>query len=104
MTQRRTLHPDAARALGALLSVQRDKIGKTQQAIADFAGVSLGYYRTLERGSADYATKRVSNPSVAMIIDVADALQLDPASLIEIVVANHGTMEAEKLNQFPPNR
>ncbi|WP_256127997.1 helix-turn-helix domain-containing protein [Arthrobacter sp. SDTb3-6] len=93
VTARRTLHPDAARALGRLLSTQRDKLGKTQQEIADFIGISRGHYRTLERGSDDFGSHRVSNPTIALVIDLAQVLQLDPAVLIEIVLDNHGTME-----------
>jgi len=91
---KRTLHPEAAKALGRRLSTRREELGKTQQQVADFAGMSRGYYRTLERGSADYAHKKVSNPTITMVIDLAHVLQLDPASLIEIVVENHGTVDS----------
>lgn len=98
---KRTLHPEAAKALGRRLSTRREELGKTQQQVADFAGMSRGYYRTLERGSADYAHKKVSNPTITMVIDLAHVLQLDPATLIEIVVANHGTVEAKKAKPAP---
>lgn len=98
---KRTLHPEAAKALGRRLSTRREELGKTQQQVADFAGMSRGYYRTLERGSADYAHKKVSNPTITMVIDLAHVLQLDPASLIEIVVENQGTVDSPAAKPTP---
>lgn len=56
--------------------------------------MSRGYYRTLERGAADYGTNRVSNPTLAMVVDLAIVLELPAAELIQIVIDNHGTVEA----------
>ncbi|MDD0859382.1 helix-turn-helix transcriptional regulator [Arthrobacter alpinus] len=98
---KRTLHPEAAKALGRRLSTRREELGKTQQQVADFAGMSRGYYRTLERGSADYAHKKVSNPTITMVIDLAQVLQLQPAELIEIVVNHHGTVESKAAKPSP---
>lgn len=91
---RRSLHPKAARALGRKLSARRAQLDKTQQEVADFVGMSRGYYRTLERGAADYGTNRVSNPTLAMVVDLAIVLELPAAELIQIVIDNHGTVEA----------
>lgn len=95
---RRSLHPEAAKALGRKLSEQRMKLNKTQQEVADFAGMSRGYYRTLERGAADYGTNRVSNPTVAMVVDLAMVLELPAADLIQIVIDNHGTVDSTSMD------
>lgn len=98
---KRSLHPEAAKALGRRLSTRREELGKTQQFVADRAGLSRGYYRTLERGSADYADKKISNPTIAMVIDLARELRLDPSELIQIVVDNHGTVDAKHAKLAP---
>lgn len=60
---------------GRLLRERRTARGLTQEELAFGAGMSVPYLSDLERGHW--------NPSLAMIVDLAKALELRPAELLE---------------------
>ena len=53
----------------------RARIGLTQEAAAEAAGLSAVYWKQLERGTA-------ANPSLAILVNVAAALDTEPAELL----------------------
>ena len=74
---------DIATQFGAILRDMRTAKSLSQEELAFRAGMSVPYLSGLERGR--------SNPSLAMIVDLAIALDLHPSRLLEgLIVAADG--------------
>lgn len=58
----------------------RDKAGLSQQELADSIGVSKGFISALEGGR--------SVPNLDRLVQIADALQVDPGELVNAMVAD----------------
>lgn len=65
----------AVGALAANIRICRERAGTTQEEAAEAADVSLIYFKQLEHGSA-------ANPSLAILVAVANALAVEPAELL----------------------
>lgn len=74
---------DVRTQFGRLLREKRVARGLTQEELAFSAGMSVPYLSDLERGRW--------NPSLAMIVDLAVALQVRPAELLEGLVVDPAT-------------
>lgn len=80
---------DIATQFGANLREMRTAKGLSQEELAHRAGMSVPYLSDLERGR--------SNPSLAMIVDLAIALDLHPARLLEaLTVVADGQLPRRK--------
>ncbi len=62
-------------ALGDTIRQQREQMGSSQAQLAIAAGLSQGYLSQIENGE-------VANPSAAVLFRLAQALHLDPRSLL----------------------
>ena len=62
-------------SLAANVRLGRARSGLTQEAAAEAAGLSAVYWKQLERGTA-------ANPSLAILVSVAAALDIEPADLL----------------------
>jgi transcriptional regulator with XRE-family HTH domain len=71
-------HRDAAAELGRRLRAARDVKRLSQQQLAELASVAIGTVRALERG-------RSVDPSFFTVLALAQALDLDAATLIAVV-------------------
>lgn len=69
---------DVAAQFGAILRDLRTGSGLSQEELAFRAGMSVPYLSDLERGR--------SNPSLAMVVDLARALGVHPVKLVEELV------------------
>lgn len=69
---------DVAAQFGAILRDLRTGSGLSQEELAFRAGMSVPYLSDLERGR--------SNPSLAMVVDLARALGVHPVRLVEELV------------------
>jgi len=65
---------DIATQFGAILRDLRTAKGLSQEELAFRAGMSVPYLSDLERGR--------SNPSLAMVIDLARALEMHPSEIL----------------------
>lgn len=65
----------AVGALAANVRIWRERAGRTQEEAAEAAEVSVIYFKQLEHGSA-------ANPSLAVLVAVANALDVEPAELL----------------------
>ena len=65
------------RHFGRAVRARRERIGLSQEALADEANVHRTYVSMLERG--------VSNPTLSVIFDLAEALGTTMASLVREV-------------------
>lgn len=72
---RRSSIEAATGSLAANVQIWRAKAGLTQEAAAEAAGLSEVYWKQLERGTA-------ANPSLAILVNVAAALDTEPAELL----------------------
>jgi transcriptional regulator with XRE-family HTH domain len=61
-------------ALGDAIRIRREKLGLSQEALADAAGVHVTHLGGVERG--------VRNPNYTTIVRIADALGVSPGALI----------------------
>lgn len=77
-----------AKELAQIVSRRRDELGLSQQAVADRAKISRNYVSLIERGKAQ-------NISIAVLEQLATALQLTVADLLENAPRQTNT-------QFPP--
>ena len=68
------------RFMPGVLRRYRDKAGFSQQELADSIGVSKGFISALEGGR--------SVPNLDRLVQIADALQVDPGELINAMVAD----------------
>ncbi|HZP26267.1 MAG TPA: helix-turn-helix transcriptional regulator [Dehalococcoidia bacterium] len=75
--------------LGEILRKQREQMGMSQAQLAAAAGLSQGYLSQIENSE-------VANPSAAVLFRLAQALHLDPRSLLPDDPRYFGTAEAEK--------
>jgi transcriptional regulator with XRE-family HTH domain len=75
-----TLDPrQVAMAFGAILRAVRIEVGITQEILAERADCDRTYPSLLERG--------LRQPTIGIVIDVADALGLEPAMLVNMTVS-----------------
>ncbi len=65
---------DLPRLLGRNVREARKRLGRSQEALALDAGMKRGYLSDLERGTR--------NPSIKAVARLAEALGVDPASLL----------------------
>lgn len=68
---------DYTRELGVRLHQRRVEAGLSQKALADLAVISRFRYQQLESGGADG-----SNPTLLVLVRLANALEVDVADLI----------------------
>ena len=68
-------HTRGGKMFGQMVADKRRELGKSQQELADAAGITRVYVSEIERG-------RVSNPSVDMLFALAGALDTDAAELL----------------------
>jgi transcriptional regulator with XRE-family HTH domain len=68
---------DLCRRFGMNVKVARAAAGHTQEELADMAGVARSYMSDVERG--------VRNPTLMVVERIAQALDIDPAELLEAV-------------------
>jgi transcriptional regulator with XRE-family HTH domain len=74
------LNPRAvAMAFGAILRVARQDAGVSQEVLAERADCDRTYPSLLERG--------LRQPTIGKVLDLASALQLEPAALVNMTVA-----------------
>jgi transcriptional regulator with XRE-family HTH domain len=66
-------------AFGATLRAAREAAGITQEALAELADCDRTYPSLLERG--------LRQPTIGMMIDIADALRVEPAALVNLTIA-----------------
>lgn len=66
---------DAARVLGERIRAERQKLGVSQDDVANLAGINVSNYGKIERG--------LSNPTFHTVIRVAAVLDIDPAVLVK---------------------
>jgi DNA-binding XRE family transcriptional regulator len=78
MTPNRTFRHRVAREFGATLRAARRSCGLTQEEIADRADFDRTYPSLLERG--------LRTPTLTVLLKLAEALQIEPAKLIDGVV------------------
>ncbi|MFJ3958808.1 helix-turn-helix domain-containing protein [Arthrobacter sp. NPDC090010] len=88
MSSHTKISSEAAKALGQRLQALRADFGWTQAEVADFAGMSRPYYRTLELGYRDYGDRSASNPTVANLLALARVFKVDARELIDVVQSN----------------
>jgi len=67
-----------ARAFGLVLRAARTDAGITQEELAESAGIDRTYPSLLDRG--------LRQPTIGRVIAVADALRIEPATLITLTV------------------
>lgn len=79
---------DIATQFGAILRDLRTGSGLSQEELAFRAGMSVPYLSDLERGR--------SSPSLAMVVDLARALSVHPARLIEQLVIDDRTTPSRR--------
>lgn len=70
-------HRDKFRRVALNISHYRKKKGLTQEELADLAHISLGYLSHIE------APNLASSFSIAVLFDIADALEIDPKLLFD---------------------
>jgi len=68
-----------ARAFGAVLRAARTDAGITQEQLAEFAHMDRTYPSLIERG--------LRQPTIGRVIAVADALRIEPGTLVTMTVA-----------------
>lgn len=68
-----------ARAFGATLKVVRADAGISQEVLAERAECDRTYPSLLERG--------LRQPTLGTLIDIARALHMEPAALVELTIA-----------------
>ncbi len=83
----------AAIDLGAKTRHLREQIGLSQAQLAAQAGLSQGYLSQIENGE-------VHNPSAAVLFRLAQALHVDPRSLLE--AAGYGDALGDSESDFEP--
>jgi transcriptional regulator with XRE-family HTH domain len=71
----RTKHAALAREFGSRVRALRESLGLSQEELADLASMHRTYIGHIERGEV--------NPSLSKLVDVADALGVDPAELVQ---------------------
>lgn len=90
-------HSEAARILGERVRVFRQRLGLSQEDIADLAEMHVTNLGKIERGQ--------SNPSLTTIIRVSGVLDVDPAELVrglgldEIPARAHRLTAAELIRE-----
>jgi transcriptional regulator with XRE-family HTH domain len=72
--------PQAQKQLAILVKTRRLVLGISQEELAHQAGIDRTYASQIERG--------IGNPSLKVICGIADALGLEPHSLIATVTKN----------------
>lgn len=65
----------AARLLGERIRAERQKLGVSQDDVANLAGINVSNYGKIERG--------LSNPTFHTVIRIAAVLDVDPAVLVK---------------------
>ncbi|CAN5542152.1 hypothetical protein BH10ACT7_BH10ACT7_12430 [soil metagenome] len=65
----------AARVLGERIRAERQKLGVSQDDVANLAGINVSNYGKIERG--------LSNPTFHTVIRIAAVLDIDPAVLVK---------------------
>ena len=81
-------HRLVARAFGATLKGIRLDAGMSQELLAERADCDRTYPSLLERG--------LRQPTLSVLIDIASALQVQPASLVNMTIAKLG--EGDSVN------
>ncbi len=66
-------------AFGAVLRAARETAGMTQEVLAERADCDRTYPSLLERG--------LRQPTIGMMIDIAGALRVEPAALVNLTIA-----------------
>jgi ribosome-binding protein aMBF1 (putative translation factor) len=75
----REQHRHVARVFGVVLRTVRHERGISQEALSDSAGLDRTYPSLLERG--------LRQPTLAMLLRIAEALGVEPAQLVNQTVA-----------------
>lgn len=60
-----------------ILKIQREKIGLTQQQVADIASITIRHYQRLESGE-----RQISQTAFSVGVAIADVLKLDVHELV----------------------
>lgn len=74
---------DKARRFGAGLRSLRKDRGLSQEEVALEADISLQHLSLLERGLSDQTKQTPANPRLGVLLNLAEALEVDPAALIQ---------------------
>ena len=69
-----TVSPSAAREFGARVRAARQRLGISQETLADLSAMHWTAVGRLERG--------LGNPTLAVILRIAAGLDIDPAELV----------------------
>jgi len=80
----RELLPDVAvgRMLGSRIRDRREALGKSQEAVANGAGISRTYYGSLENGFADRNRRDPANPTITVLLAISRELECDVCELV----------------------
>ena len=85
-----------ARAFGRVLRAARRAAGLSQEALAEAAGLSRTYPSLLERG--------LREPTLTVLVQLAEALHCNPTALVEATVAELPARFARQwLVDLPPS-
>lgn len=76
------IDPEVAARFGQTLQSIRADSGLSQEEIAQRAGLSRNYYQLLEIGLSSRSNKTPANPSLAVLIDLAHALDVPLTRLV----------------------
>lgn len=71
-----------ARALGLHFQRLRAAAGLSQEEVAHRAGMSRNYYQLLEQGLSNRERASPANPTVVMLLALADAFGVDVADVV----------------------
>lgn len=84
-------YTEAARVVGERIRAIRNRLGLSQEDVANLAEMHPTNYGKIERGAA--------NPSLTTLLRIADALDADPADFVDGIV---GAPVAGRIQQLTP--
>lgn len=84
-----------ATALSRTVTNRRRELGKTQEQVANSAGIDRKHYQLLEHARSDRKSNYPANPQLSTIIRLAAVLELSEFDLLkDALAAYHATRKA----------